>query len=67
MTESAWDPVEDVRKIVCLFVPVSGRPSWLVLYDNDSCLSPTPLLRTLRKVTPVETSCRIYFVTFEVF
>ena len=49
MTDLAWDPVEDVREIVCLFVPVSisGRPSGVVLYDNDSRLPLTPLLRTI--------------------
>ena len=48
MTDLAWDLVEDVREIVRLFDPgsISGRPSGVVLYDNDSRLPPTPLLRT---------------------
>ena len=47
MTDLARDPAEDVREIACLFDPVSisGRPSGVVLYDNNSCLPPTPLLR----------------------
>ena len=48
MTDSAWDPVENVRDIVCLFVPVSisRRPPGVVLSDNDSRLPPISLLRT---------------------
>ena len=48
MTDLAWDLVEDLREIVRLFDPVSisGRPSGVVPYDNDSRLPPTPLLCT---------------------